>query len=65
VNTVSQPAPSLHWRSVALLCGGTAIFYWQLRHPIVRFASPVVNEFLGFALGLGLPWLTAFAIFRF
>jgi hypothetical protein len=47
-----------------LLCGGSAIFFWQLRHPIIRFTSPVVNELLGFALGLGLPWLAMIAIFR-
>jgi hypothetical protein len=64
VDSVSRPASSSSWRKVALLCGGSAIFLWQLRHPIVRFDSPVVNELLGLALGLGLPWLTLVAIFR-
>jgi hypothetical protein len=50
--------------NAALLCGGSAIFFWQLRHPIVRFASPVVNDLLGFALGLGLPWLAVISISR-
>jgi hypothetical protein len=40
------------------------MFFWQLRHPIIRFASPVVNSLLGFALGLGLPWLGVIAVFR-
>jgi hypothetical protein len=63
VDTTSRPALSSRWGSVALL-GATIIFLWQLRHPFVRFASPVVNESLGFLLGLGLPWLTLSAIFR-
>jgi hypothetical protein len=46
------------------LLGGNTLFFWQLRHPIVRFASSVVNELFGFALGLCLPWLVAIAIFR-
>jgi hypothetical protein len=53
-----------HWKAVALLGGGSAIFFWQLRHPIIRFEWPVANELLGFAFGLCLPWLTAAAVFR-
>jgi hypothetical protein len=52
------------WTVALLLAGGSAIFFWQLRHPIVRFESSVANEILGFALGLCLPWLTAAEIFR-
>jgi hypothetical protein len=52
------------WRHVALLSAASAIFFWQLRHPIIRLASPPINELLGFALGLGLPWLTVVAFFR-
>ena len=48
---------------VALLLFGNALFVWQLRHPVVRFASPVVNDLLAFALGLCSPWLAAVAIF--
>jgi len=61
---VSQSASSVRCRSAALFCSGSAIFVWQLRHPIVRFAAPAVNELLGLALGLGLPWLAVVAIFR-
>ena len=61
---MSQSASSLQGRNAALFCGGSAIFFWQLRHPFVRFASPVVNELLGLALGLGLPCLALVAIFR-
>jgi hypothetical protein len=49
---------------LALLLFGNALFFWQLRHPIIRFTSPVVNEVLGFALGFCLPWLMGVAIFR-
>ncbi len=49
---------------MALLCGGSAIFFWQLRHPFLRFGSPVLNQLLGFALAFCLPWLTVIAIFR-
>ena len=60
---IRQPlSPRL--RTVALLLFGNALFFWQLRHPVVRFASPVVDELLGFALGLCLPWLMGVAIFR-
>ena len=51
-------------RTVTLLLIGNALFFWQLRNPIVRFASPVVNQLLGFALGFCLPWLLGVAIFR-
>jgi hypothetical protein len=51
-------------RTAALLLIGNALFFWQLRHPIIRFTSPVVNEVLGFMLGLSLPWLMGVAIFR-
>jgi hypothetical protein len=60
---VNHSTPSQRWRNAALLCGGSAFFFWQLRHPIVRLASPALNELVGFALGLGLPWLTVVAIF--
>jgi hypothetical protein len=53
-----------HWKAVALLGGGSAIFFWQLRHPILRLEWPVANELLGFACALCLPWLTAAAILR-
>ena len=61
---VNRSTSILGWRHVILLCGGTAAFFWQLRHPVIRLASPLLNELLGFALGLGLPWLTVVAIFR-
>jgi hypothetical protein len=51
------------WKNVALLGGGSVVFFWQLRHPIIRFAWPVANALFGFVLGLCLPWLTAVATF--
>jgi hypothetical protein len=51
-------------RNIALLGSGSAVFFWQLRHPILRSEWPIVNELLGGVLGLLLPWLTAAAIFR-
>jgi hypothetical protein len=51
-------------RRVALLGIGNAIFFWQLRHPVFRFTWPVLNDLVGIALGLCLPWLLAIAIFR-
>jgi hypothetical protein len=62
---VEKRQPRLEaWKSVALFGGGTAIFLWQLRHPIIRLEWPIANELLGLAFGLSLPWLTAAAIFR-
>ena len=52
------------WKPVALLGGGSAIFFYQLSHPMIRFESPVANETLSLILGLCLPWLTAAAILR-
>jgi len=52
------------WKNAALLGGASAMFLWQLSHPIVRLAWPIANELLGFALGLCLPWMAAVAIFR-
>jgi hypothetical protein len=58
---VSRPALLSRWKRVALLSAGSVLFFWQLGHPLVRFASPVVNELVGFAFALGLPWLTLVA----
>jgi hypothetical protein len=59
-----RPGLAERWKAVALLGGGSAIFFWQLGHPIIRLKWPVANEILGLALGLCLPWLTVVAIFR-
>ncbi len=64
VGAANRPRPPLPWRNAALLSCASAIFIWQLRHPIVRFASPVVNDLVGFVMGLGLPWAAAIAIVR-
>jgi hypothetical protein len=61
---VNHSTSSQRWRNAALLFGGSVFFIWQLRHPIVRLASPALNDLVGFALGLGVPWLTVVAIFR-
>jgi hypothetical protein len=61
---MNRPSASSSRGSAALLASASTIFLWQLRHPVVRFASPVANELFGFVLGLCLPWLTVVAIFR-
>lgn len=61
---MGQPISSCRWAIIALLLSGNAVFFWQLRHPIILFASRAVNEDVGFALGLSLPWLAAVAIYR-
>lgn len=52
------------WRNAALLCVGSGLFFWQLRHPIILFSSRGLNDFLGFGVALILPWLIAVAVFR-
>lgn len=47
-----------------LLVAGSAIFFWQLRHPLVRFEWPIANDIIGFATALCLPWFTEGAILR-
>ncbi len=64
MDAMRPPGLKERWKAVALLGGGSAIFFLQLRHPVIRFEWPVANELLGFAFGLCLPWLTAVAIFR-
>ena len=53
----------MKWRRVGALVGATWFFFWQLRHPILLFAAPLLNSLLGFALALVLPWLNVAAIF--
>jgi hypothetical protein len=55
-------APRL--KLVCLLCAGTVLFSWQLRHPFIRFAWPILNHLAGFALALGLPWRGALEILQ-
>lgn len=64
VDAMHRHGPKGRWKAVALLSAGSAIFFWQFLHPIIRLECPVANELLGFALGLCLPWFTAAAIFR-
>jgi hypothetical protein len=40
----------------ALPSAATALFLWQLRHPAIRFSSPLVNFVIGSALAFVLPW---------
>jgi hypothetical protein len=61
---VSYPPRSSRLWTAAFLLGGSALFFWQLRHPVIRFTSPVINEVLGLGLGLFRPWSAAFALFR-
>ena len=51
-------------QSAAVFGLAAAFFFWQLRHPFLRFDLPLVNDVVGFALGLYLPWMTAVALFR-
>jgi len=58
------PSLAERLKTLALLAGGSAIFFWQLRHPIVRFDWGVLNDLFGFALGSYLPWAAVAAVFR-
>ena len=61
----NQPDFVKQWKAVALFGCENVLFFWQLRHPIIRFERPIANELIGLILGLCLPWFTAAAIFRF
>jgi hypothetical protein len=64
VDPVQRPSLSLGLRNVGLLAVATVIFFWQIRHPVLRLTSPSGNAFLTMILGLAMPWLTALAVFR-
>ena len=61
---MSRPTLLLRWRDLALVVGANVLFFWQLRHPVIRCSFPLVNDVLGAALGLCLPWLAAAAVFQ-
>jgi hypothetical protein len=61
---MDQPTLARRWKTAVLLGVGSAMFFGQLRHPIVRFEWPIANDVAGFAMALFLPWLTAVAVFR-
>jgi hypothetical protein len=49
---------------LGFVIAATAIFFWQLRHPVIRFSQPTANDVSGFALALGLPWFANAMVFR-
>lgn len=51
-------------RDLGLSAIATAVFFWQLRHPFVRFCWPFANEATAFVLALGLPWLMNVMVYR-
>jgi hypothetical protein len=53
----------MKWKRAVSIAGATGFFFWQLRHPVLLFAAPLLNSLLGYALALALPWLTVAAIF--
>lgn len=62
---VQQPPLSVHRvGSAGVLLIATAIFFWQIRHPVLRFNSASGNVVFALIAGLALPWLTAAAVFR-
>ncbi len=42
-------------KAAGVLFAATALFFWQLRNPAIRFSSTLANDVLGFALAIGLP----------
>jgi hypothetical protein len=57
----SRIAPTLS--RILPLVGLTVLFYWQLRHPLLRFAWGPLNG-LCFLIALLLPWLALVDCFR-
>jgi hypothetical protein len=49
---------------VILLSIASVIFLWQVGHPIIRFSSPILNDFVGHFIALVLPWFAALAVLR-
>jgi hypothetical protein len=52
------------WKAAGVLLAATALFFWQLRNPAIRFSSTIANDVLGFALAIGLPWLAVISLLR-
>jgi hypothetical protein len=53
-----------HLLGIGACFTATAILYWQLRHPVIRFYWPIVNAGLWFGLMLALPWLADLLLYR-
>ena len=51
-------------KAAGVLFAATALFFWQLRNPAIRFSSTLANDVLGFALAIGLPWLAVISLLR-
>jgi hypothetical protein len=56
METAERPKLAAALLRIALLLGGTVLFYWQLRHPAIRFAWGPLND-SSFLVALLLPWL--------
>jgi hypothetical protein len=52
------------WKAAGVLFAATALFFWQLRNPVIRFSSTIANDVLGFTLAIGLPWLAVISLLR-
>jgi hypothetical protein len=57
VRTEDQATLLHQLRNVGALLAATALFFVQVRHPVVISSSRVVNEAIGCALAFILPWL--------
>lgn len=64
VNEPGQPSLMSRSKVVIGLLLAAVLFFYQLRHPVIRSTFLVVNDLLGSILALCLPWLTVIAVFR-
>jgi hypothetical protein len=47
-----------------LSLAATALFFWQVWHPVLQFSSRTANEVFGWSLAVGLPWLADLQAYR-
>jgi hypothetical protein len=64
MRVVKKTSSNTRLKHAVCCCAGTIIFLWQVRYPVLRFSSPILNEIIGFVLAIGLPWITAITVFR-
>jgi hypothetical protein len=63
VKNVSKPRLSRHLRDIVVLSAATALLFWQLPNPFLRFSWPPLN-YVGFIMGLILPWAVVVRCFQ-
>jgi hypothetical protein len=50
-------------RNIGIVLWANVLFFWQLSHPVLLFSSPTANDFIGWILALGFPWLAGVRVF--